>query len=301
MVRISVIVLTKDEELHIARCIQSLGFSHEIFIVDSGSTDKTIEIASSLGAKVFANPWLNYASQFNWGLDNLPITGDWVMRMDADEYVTLDLRQKIVDKLSIVAEDISGFYVKRKVNFMGTWMRHGGYYPVMLLRIWRTGVGRCEERWMDEHVLLKSGSTVLLNGDIVDDNLNNLSTWTAKHNGYATREAIDLLNIKYGFSVKTGIDPLNAKNQESRKRWIKENVYSNLPIGLRALIYFLYRYILRLGFLDGQRGFVFHLLQGFWYRFLVDAKVMEVEKLMRDRCLDAKAVLTSEYGIKFVE
>ncbi|MEQ1837229.1 MAG: glycosyltransferase family 2 protein, partial [Candidatus Nitrotoga sp.] len=245
MANVSVVILTFNEEQHIARCIDSVRpFAHEIFIVDSHSTDRTVEIAQSLGAQAFANPWVNYATQFNWGLDNLPITGDWVMRLDADEYVTKALAQEIKSQLPNMVATVSGVYVARRVYFMGKWIKHGGYYPIRLLRIWRNGIGRCEQRWMDEHICLSDGGDkVFFPGDVVDDNQNNITCWTTKHNGYATREMIDLLNIRYGFDKHAGIDSNDAKQQESRKRWVKEHVYSRLPLGLRALVYFLYRYI----------------------------------------------------------
>lgn len=297
---VSVIVLTFNEEKHIARCIDSVRpFAHEIFIVDSHSTDRTVEIAQSLGAQVFTNPWVNYATQFNWALDHLPITGDWIMRLDADEYVTEALAQEIKTRLPYTASTVSGVYVARRVYFMDKWIRHGGYYPIRLLRIWRRDIGRCEQRWMDEHICLTdSGDKVFFPGDVVDDNRNNITWWTAKHNGYATREMIDLLNIRYKFNKHDGIDSGDTKQQEGRKRWIKEQIYSKLPLGLRALVYFLYRYILLGGFLDGYRGMIFHILQGFWYRFLVDVKVFEFERKMRIEGLDAKALLRKDYGVE---
>lgn len=297
---VSVVILTFNEEQHIARCIESVRpFAHEVFIVDSHSTDRTVEIAQSLGARAFANPWINYATQFNWGLDNLPISGDWVMRLDADEYVTEALAQEIKTRLPGLVTSVSGVYVVRRVYFMGKWIRHGGYYPIRLLRIWRRGIGRCEQRWMDEHIRLSdAGDKFFFPGDVVDDNRNNITWWTAKHNGYATREMIDLLNIRYGFDKHDGIDSNDAKQQESRKRWVKERLYSRLPLGFRALAYFLYRYIVRGGFLDGYRGMIFHILQGFWYRLLVDVKVYEFESKMRTQGLDAKTLLRKDYGVE---
>jgi glycosyltransferase involved in cell wall biosynthesis len=298
--RVAVIILTFNEERHIARCIESIRlFAYEVFIVDSGSTDRTVEIAQSMGAQVFSNPWVNHATQFNWALDNLPLSGDWVMRLDADEYVTEALAQEIKTRLPDMASTVSGVYVNRRVYFMGKWIRHGGYYPIRLLRIWRRGMGRCEQRWMDEHVYISGpGEKIIFAGDIVDDNKNNITWWTAKHNGYATREMIDLLNIRYGFGKPDGIESEAMAQQESRKRWVKEKIYSRLPLGLRALVYFLYRFIVRGGFLDGYRGMIFHVLQGFWYRFLVDVKVYEFESKMRAEGLDAKTLLRKEYGVE---
>ena len=294
---LSAIILTLNEERHIERCIDSLRpFAREIFVVDSGSTDRTVQIAQACGAQVARNPWLNYAAQFNWALEHLPLRTAWVMRMDADEYATPELAGEIDARLHTLPAETAGVYVARRVHFMGRWIRHGGYYPTYLLRLWRRGRGRCEERWMDEHIQLLDGSAEYFRGDIVDDNRNDLTWWISKHNAYATREAVDLLNVRYGFAHASA--PRGA-HQDTRKRWVKERIYARLPAGLRAWCYFLYRYILRGGFLDGYQGAVFHVLQGFWYRFLVDAKIYEVERKMSLEGLDAKTVLARDYGIRF--
>lgn len=273
---ISVIILTFNEEKHIKRCVESLlAFTDKIFIVDSGSTDKTVEIAESLGAKVVQRPWVNYAIQFNYGIQNNPFNTTWLMRMDADEYVLPALAEEINQKLSGTAPEIGGMYIKRRVIFFDKWIRHGAYYPIWLLRIWRSGQGACEESWMDEHITLTSGKTIQMENDIVDHNLNNLTWWTQKHNLYAIREVIDLLNIKYNFRNFESVEPNFFGSQEQRTRFLKVK-YASIPLFIRPIIYFIYRYIFRFGFLDGKQGFIWHFLQGFWYRFLVDAKVYEV-------------------------
>jgi hypothetical protein len=164
--------------------------------------------------------------------------------------------------------------------FMNRWIRHGGYYPIWLLRLWRQGQGICEQTWMDEHIKLDDqangpAKTIQFAHDLVDHNLNNLTWWTQKHNNYATREVIDLLNIRYNFDETTRVAPRLFGAQEERKRYLKEK-YATLPLFTRPIVYFLFRYVAQLGFLDGRRGFVWHFLQGLWYRFLVDAKLMEV-------------------------
>lgn len=281
---ISVIILTFNEEKHIKRCIESLLlFTDKIFIIDSGSTDKTVEIAESLGAKVVQNTWVNYAVQFNFGIQNNPFNTKWLMRMDADEYVLPELAKEINQKLGNITPEIAGMYIKRRVIFMDKWIRRGAYYPIWLLRIWRNGQGACEESWMDEHITLTTGKTLQLENDLVDHNLNNLTWWTQKHNLYAIREVIDLLNIKYNFRNFESVDPNFFGSQEQRTRFLKVK-YASIPLFIRPIIYFLYRYIFRLGFLDGKQGFIWHFLQGFWYRFLVDAKVYEVyHRVGRDK------------------
>jgi glycosyltransferase involved in cell wall biosynthesis len=293
---VSAIILTLNEELHLERCIRSIeSFCKDVFVVDSGSTDATREIAESLGAVVLENEWINYAKQFNWAIDNAPIDTQWVMRIDADEYATPELAREIQQRLPGLGEEVTAVNLRRRVHFMGRWIRYGSYYPTILLRIWRHGRGRCEDKWMDEHIQLDGGSALIFEHDFVDDNLHDLTWWTEKHNGYATREAVDLLNLKYGLLDDV---PALLGGQAGGKRWIKENVYARIPRGIRAGLYTAYRYFLRLGFLDGTQGFFFHFLQGFWYRFLVDAKVWDIERRARERGVDVKTVLIEDYGVR---
>ncbi len=293
---ISVIILTFNEEKHIERCIKSLLiFTDNIFIVDSGSTDNTVKIAESLGSKVSVNQWINYATQFNFGIENNPFKTKWLMRMDADEYVLPELSNEIIEKLTSIQDGISGMYIKRRVMFFDKWIRHGSYYPIWLLRIWQNGHGICEESWMDEHIKLFEGKTIQLQNDLVDHNLNNLTWWTQKHNLYAIREVIDLLNIKYNFRDFEAVEPKLFGSQEQRKRYLKVK-YANLPLFTRPFIYFIYRYIIRLGFIDGKQGLIWHFLQGFWYRFLVDAKIYEVYKRVGKEKEAIKDFFKTEFG-----
>ena len=297
---ISVIILTYNEEQHIERCIKSLlPFAKEIFLVDSFSTDKTVEIAQNLGAKIYQNPWPNnHAIQFNWGLENCPVSTKWIMRMDADEYVLPELSNEIIEKLQTLKEDENGIFLKRRVFFLDKWIKRGGYYPIWLLRIWRNGKGICEERWMDEHMKLLEGTTTTFDNDFIDNNNKNLTWWINKHNNYASREAIEQLNIKYNLMNANLVEGKLFGSQEQRKKWIKEHLYTNLPSGLRPTLYFIYRYIFRMGFLDGFRGFLFHSMQGFWYRLLVDAKVYEIEKKAKESNKTIKEIIKNEYGIE---
>ena len=296
MKNISVLLLTYNEEKHIKRCLESLlEFTKDIFIVDSFSTDLTIEIAKSMGAKVYQNTWINYARQFQWGLDNCDIKTTWVMRMDADEYVSLELSKEIVENLDSINEDVSGIYIKRRMYFKNKWIKYGGKYPEWLLRIWKYEDGYIENRWMDEHIVLKKGETVHFKYDLVDDNLNDLSWWIQKHNNYATREAIDILNINYNFQYKIEIKSSIFGKQEQFKRQLKK-VYARIPLFTRPFLYFVWRYFIKLGFLDGKRGLIWHFLQGFWYRFLVDAKIYEIIKKAKDNNSSIEDILEKEYG-----
>ncbi|WP_336984551.1 glycosyltransferase family 2 protein [Acinetobacter soli] len=277
---LAVVILTYNEEMHIERAIKSVqSIASEIFVIDSGSKDATVKIAQKNGATVLYHPFINQAKQFNWALDNAPITASWIMRLDADEIIEPDLALEIQQKIPQLDANIVGINLKRKHIFMDRWVRFGGRYPLILMRIWRTGYGRVEDRWMDEHVVISSGETTTFDGGFADHNLNDLTFFTDKHNKYATREAIEVLNHKYQlFNQDKSLNSDSTSFQASFKRNIKEKIYNKLPFTLSAFAYFIWRYIFQLGFLDGRSGLTYHFLQGYWYRFLVGAKIMELEK-----------------------
>lgn len=300
-VDLTVIVLTKNEELHIERCIKSLNqITKNIFIVDSGSTDNTVAIAEELGAICVYNPWINYASQFNWALENCKITTEWVMRFDADEYLTDDLIDEISFKLPCQPKEVGGVYLKRRHYFLGKWIKHGGRYPLSLLRIWRKGKATIENRWMDEHMILSEGVTATFENDFIDDNLNTVDWFIEKHNKYATREMLDILNRKYKWFNLDNMLVESEKSQASIKRFIKEKIYNKFPIFFRPFLYFLYRYFFALGFLDGVQGFAYHFMQGFWYRCLVDLKCFELERIISKGATkeDVLSIISKHTGLK---
>ncbi len=289
---VSVIILTLNEELHIERCLNNvMDWADEVIIIDSFSTDKTLEIAEKYGSKVYQHKFENQAQQFNWALENVEIKNEWIFRLDADEYLTPELKDEITqtlintDKEPIYADkksalisqnqyksvSINGFLIKRRVYFMGKWIKWGGYYPSWFLRFFRKGQGEYERREMDEHLVVR-GSLKKLRNDFVDENLKGLEEWTERHNNYSTKE------IKAHLREQSEKRAVNLKGQAGKKRKIKQGFYYKLPIFFRVFAYFIYRYFFRLGFLDGRRGFIFHFLQGLWYRFLVDAKLYEFKK-----------------------
>lgn len=275
MATISVIILTYNEEQHIERCINSLkGIASEIFVIDSISNDKTVEIAEGLGANIYQNPFVNQAVQFNWALENCKITSDWVMRIDADEYIDNSNRINFKDYLSNLPNIVNGLLIKRKIVFMGQDLLHGGWFPKFNLRVFKYGKGICEDRWMDEHIVINEGLVQSTELVFVDENLNDLQWWIEKHNKYSNREVIDYyLNVSQNGD---GVMPKLLGNDAERKRWLKAK-YKSIPLFVRPLLNFIYRYFFRLGFLDGKSGLVWHILQGFWYRFLVDAKIYELK------------------------
>lgn len=280
MSTITAIILTKDEEKHIERCIASLkDVCDDILVVDSGSTDKTIEIAESLGARIVQHEWKNYATQFNYGVYECDVKSDWIWRIDADEFLEGTIGTAVKKQISEVAENVNGIYVRKRIDFMGRPLLHGGWYPSYHLKVFRNGHGDCENRWMDEHIRIFDGNTITINeGNQVDANLNDLTWWTNKHNGYATREMVDMLMMEYELDAKAQeVTPKFWGTEEQRKRWLKLK-YIKTPLFIRPFINFHLRYIFKGGFLDGKAGFIWHFFQGFWYRMLVDAKIYEIKK-----------------------
>ena len=296
---ISTIILTYNEEIHITRCIKNARrFSETVFLVDSYSTDKTIEIAESLGAQVYQHQWENnHAKQFNWGLENLPITTEWVFRLDADEYLTDELIAEINQKLPTISDDFSGVVFERKMFFLDKLMTKG-MLQMNTLRLFRYQHGFCEDRWMDEHIALTQGKSVLFSGYFVDHNLNPLGWWIEKHNNYSVREAIELLDLEYNLLEKKrerNSGHLAPFTETKRRKKLK---YAKMPLFWRAFLYFIYRYILKLGFTQGKEGFLWHFLQGWWYRTLVDAKVYEVKKTCGEDTEKMKQFISENYEFK---
>ena len=279
---ISVIILTHNEEKHIARCIKSAKkYSNNIYVIDSYSSDKTAEISKSLNVSVLQNKFINYAKQFSWALNKINFTTEWILRLDADEYLEDDLIIEIKNKLPKIDDEVVGINFKRKHIFMNKWIKYGGRYPLILLRLWRKNLGKIEDRWMDEHIIINKGKTITFKNCFCDHNLKNLSFFINKHDWYANREAVDILLSELNKKKNVKLNSKNTSFHASLKRYVKENIYNNLPIGVRPFSYFVYRYFILLGFLDGKEGLIYHFLQGFWYRFLVDSKLVEFRKELK--------------------
>lgn len=295
------VILTLNEQRHLQRCIASLqGVVNEIVVADCYSGDSTLDICRAAGVRVIQRQWTNHATQFNWALSQLGADTDWVLRIDADEYLTPELAAEICHHLCQMSEEIDGIYCSRRMTFQGKLIQHGGVFPIRVLRLFRYGRGKCENRWMDEHIKVE-GATADFSGEIIDDNLNSLTWWTEKHNRYASREVVDLLNLEYRFMPHDTVAAITGSGPTGFKRWAKEQVYTRLPKGFRALAYFFYRYVIRLGFLDGQAGTAFHFLQGLWYRYLVDAKLTEVKRYMRANRVDVKVAIRQVLGVDLPE
>ena len=277
---ITVIVLAYDEEANLPRCLSRVKDHVEDIVVvtnaDERGTDTTPDIAARFGARVFTHAYVNQAQQFDWALQNVDVKTPWILKLDADEWVTDDLWHELEEKLGSTPEDVTGYFIKRRVIFMGRWIRFGGYYPSWFLRLFRTGKARTDGREVDEHIVLTEGKAAKLQNDFVDENMKGLSEWIKKHNDYASREAAQSKALdSQGFGNPEG--SRNLERSSRRTRLVRRSLYAKLPLFLRAILYWKYRYFIRLGFLDGVEGFVYHALQGLWYRFLIDAKIRETK------------------------
>jgi glycosyltransferase involved in cell wall biosynthesis len=284
---ISAIVLTYNEERNLPECLASLaGWVEQLFVVDSGSTDQTVAIAREAGATVVEHPFEHYGAQRNWAIDHLPLAAPWTLHVDADERITPELRASITAALATDAASrapVDGYLVSRRTMFMGRWIRHGGHYPAWHLRLMRTGAGHCEDRLYDQHFYV-SGAVQKLQGDLIDTLTPDVATFTARHLRWAALEAAEHDAPPDSEGRIRG--QLGTDNAIEQRRWLRD-WYARLPLFVRPTVYFLYRYFVRLGFLDGRAGLVFHVLQGFWFRFLVDALILE-RRLRRKEAVASK-------------
>jgi glycosyltransferase involved in cell wall biosynthesis len=274
---ISVLLLTRNEEANIAACLESVRWAGEVFVVDSLSTDRSVEIARDMGAKVYLHPFEGYAIQRNWALDNLPFRHEWVLVIDADERIPAPLREEIRSVLQNPDGAADGYYLKRRLFFWGRWLRHGGIYPTWILRLFRRRAGRFEDRLMNEHVVLQ-GRAGYLREPFDHRDARPLRQWIAKHNRYAELEAEEYLRGKCGELNGDSLAVRFWGRQAERKRWMKFHIWNRLPLLFRPFLFFFRNYFLKGGFLDGQPGLVYHLLWSFWYPLLISAKILERQK-----------------------
>ncbi|MCP4989153.1 MAG: glycosyltransferase family 2 protein, partial [Colwellia sp.] len=226
---LTVIILTYNESLHIQHCLtQCRDLTARIVVVDSFSNDSTCDIVKNCSAEIYQNPFVNQAQQFQWAMDNCNIQTEWVLRLDADETIDSELIESINGFIYENGFGYNGAIFHRKHIFLGKWIKHGGRYPLPMLRLFRNGTAHVEQRWMDEHIVLDEGSSCFLKGGFTDENLNPVSWFIDKHNKYATREMVDImlkkLNPDDGSSIteNTGIGILF-------RRFLKQSVYLKLP------------------------------------------------------------------------
>lgn len=269
---ITAIILTKNEEINIGDCIKSIkGIVKRIVVIDSFSTDKTVEIAEKYGAEVYQHPFENYAKQYMYGVETADADTVWTLRIDADERLTpesaAELKKLCNENMNT---DAAGIVLRFKKNFLGKDLYHGGVYPWKKMNCYKTKLGKIEDRKMDEHIILSAGTVVEMKHDSLHFDFKDIEYFVNKHNWYSSRETVDYFE---------NIEKQKSKHELDLKTWFKMNVYYKLPLGARAHIYYLYRYYFRLGFLDGKEGKIYTFLQAYWYRYLVDAKIYECEKM----------------------
>lgn len=268
MADITAIILTKNEEINIEDCIKSvIKIAKRVIVMDSFSTDNTVELAKKCGAEVYQNKFITHSKQFKHAIEIAKINTKWVLRIDADERLT---EQSATELNEVCNEnndtDVNGIIVRFKKNFLGKDLYHGGVYPWKKLICYKYGKADIEDRSMDEHIVLLEGRTIELKHDSLHLDFKSLEAWIAKHNWYSSKEASDYYNTN------------NNHENNNIKTIIKTQVYYKLPMKIRSHIYYFYRYYIRLGFLDGKEGQIYAFLQAYWYRYLVDAKIFETQK-----------------------
>ena len=289
MTEVTVVILTMNEELNIRCSIGNvMGWAKEVFVLDSGSTDRTVEIAKEMGAKTFFRKFDTYAKQRNYAIKELPIETEWMLFLDADEYLTDELKQEIEDVLSKNPEE-NGFYMKRRFYFMGRWIKHGGYYPTILLRLFKKDFAKVE-RDINEHVHV-DGKVGFLKHDFADENRKTLSDWIAKHNKYSTFEAIEMINVEKNLTKFDRKSFFNAPKHE-KKKMIMRYIWNKIPPMSRPFLYFTYRYFFKLGFLDGKEGLIYFMMLCFIMTTATSAKYYELknrEKYLKHGCGSEKS------------
>lgn len=298
MLDLTTVILTYNEELHIRRCLENVcPISKKVYVIDSPSTDSTVDICKEFpNVEVVVHKYPgNQAAQYNWAIDNIQIDTEWTLRIDADEYLLPELVKEIENKLPSLPKEITGVEFKRRHIFMGKWVKHG-IYPVIMMRMCRTGCGRYADRIMDEHMVLTQGKSVVFENDFCDHSLINVSDYCRKHLDYAQREAAVVLDETYGLSkedIVKGMSDLRedeSLGKSAEEKHKKKNKYNSLPLFWRSFAYFVFRYIFKGGFLDGKEGFVFAFIQGWWFRTMVDVKILEAYKSLEKNGYSIKSL-----------
>lgn len=276
MADLTAIVLTKNESKNIMACLKSIrGFAKRVVVVDSGSTDDTVELAQKYGADVYYNEFEYYAQQFNWAIDNTSITTKWILRLDADERFTPELCKEAEMLMEQhFRDDVNGITMEAWLYFLGKRLKHG-LSKKRKLMIFKRGMGRIEDRKRDAHTIISSGRSVFTKERFIHYDFKDITSFISKYNFYSTKEMQDYIDYKNDRTDQ------NIKSDKliQKKRKRKFGLYYKAPRFFRAWLWFMYNYYLKLGFLDGKEGYIFHYFECYWYRYLVDAKIYEYEKV----------------------
>lgn len=268
---LSVVILVKNEELNLPHVLGNVrDWAAEVFVVELGSTDRTVEVATQHGATVVRHllKGYEYAEPRNWALRNLPFAHEWVVFIDTDEYPTEALKKEIGEVIRRNPEE-NGFYMKRRFIFWGKWIKHGGYYPVWILRLMRHKAARCEGMLMDEHFAVE-GKTGRLVHDLMHDDHRGFRDWVNKHRRFAELKARERI-------AGRSVEAPTGDDAASRERAAKRQAWDKLPLFVRPFLYWGYVMFVRGGILDGIPGIVYHTLRGFWYPFLIDRNICRLK------------------------
>jgi glycosyltransferase involved in cell wall biosynthesis len=272
---IEVVMIVRDEELNLTHTLPTItSWADRVWVVDSGSTDRTVEVARAAGCEVVQRDWLGYARQKNWAIDNLQMQAPWILILDADESVTPQLREAIckIAARPVDAVPEAAFHINRYFVFLGGIIRHCGYYPSWNVRLFKRGQARYEERDVHEHMVAHGPVGFVHGGDLEHNDRRPLEHYIAKHNRYSTLEARAIFMAHCAVTPNT----LPARffgGPLERRRWIKRHVYPNLPA--KFAFRFLWMYLLKLGFLDGVTGWRFCLFISA-YELQIEQKLIEL-------------------------
>jgi len=298
----SFIIITFNEEIHLPRLLNSISdLDAAIYIVDSGSTDGTLSIAEKAGTTVLQNPFVNHPTQWDFALKNFDIKTPWVICLDADQVVTPELKQRLLNFRDEDHQNINGIYFNRKNFFKGVWIKHGGYSPFYLLKMIRYNVGYSDlNENMDHRFIVPGNIEVWKDGYILEENLkeNNISFWIAKHNRYSDLVAQEEVERMLQMRSQT-LQPRFWGSPDERTAWLKQ-LWWKMPRYARPMIYFIYRMFFQLGILDGRIGVIFHFLQAFWFRLIVDVKIDELLKQKQQQSPETTEPAGNGSAMRFV-
>ncbi|MBW4509666.1 MAG: glycosyltransferase family 2 protein [Scytonematopsis contorta HA4267-MV1] len=279
---VSVLIPAKNEEANLPACLTSVARADEIFVVDSNSTDKSAEIVQNFGANLvqfnFNGRW---PKKKNWALENLPFRNEWVLIVDCDERITPELWDEIA--FAIENPEYNGYYLNRRVFFLGKWIRYGGKYPDWNLRLFKHKFGRYEnlntediantgDNEVHEHVILEGSKVAYLKNDMLHEDFRDLFHWIERHNRYSNWEARVYYNLLTGKDDNGTIGANLFGDDVQRKRFLKK-IWVRLPY--KPFLRFILFYILQLGFLDGKAGYIYGRLLS-QYEYQIGVKLHEL-------------------------